>query len=409
MRALVLTNLYPPHALGGYERACGDVVDRWREAGHEVAVLTSSYHVPGVNMTDAPDAGVDRVVPPTSLYALPAPFHRRVGRERVARRAIDHAISGARPDVSVVWNAAGLPLSAVRRIAEREIPTVFVVADAWLARASLGDPWVAPFHGSLVRRALGRLVAFVTRTPTMLPRWERLGLWVFCSDALRRQVAEATGTSFDDAPIVPLGVDLRDFPMDGAVSGEAGYRPWAWRLIFVGRLEASKGIDTLLRAVALLPSECTLDVCGPAEVAHVERVRRLACDLGIADRVVIEAVDRAELAVRYRAADVCVFPSEWPEPFGVVPLEAMACSTPVIASGTGGSAEYLRDGSNCLIAPPGDPSAIARALHGLAGNPALCRQIVEGGRLTAAALTADRLATSLEHLALSLIHDRGRT
>ena len=398
MRALVISNLFPPHALGGYERSCADVVDRWRADGHHVTVLATSHRVDGV--ADDGSDGVERSLPSTSLYGERAPFHRRPTVERAARRVIDAAIDRTKPDVALVWNVAGVPLSAVVRLTERGVPTLFVVADAWPVRAPEADPWVAPFTGSTTRRTIGRLTAVATGVPTAVPQWDRLGRWAFCSASLRDQVAEATGMEFSDAAIVPLGVDTRDFPFDRVLSGRTA-RSWRWRLLFVGRLAALKGIDTLVRALSLLPSETTLDVVGPEEPEHVERVLRLAADLGVADRVRVESVPRRELASRYRAADVCVFPSEWDEPFGIVPLEAMACSTPVVASGTGGSAEYLRDGVNCVLAAPGDPTAIAAALHRLADDPALRARIVEGGMSTAASLTTDHLASRLEELARS--------
>ena len=402
MRVLVISNLFPPHALGGYERSCADVVDRWRASGHQVTVLATSHRVDGVAAAEADAEGVERSLPSTSLYGERAPLHRRPAVERAARRVIDDAIDRVKPDVALVWNVAGVPLSAVVRLTERRVPTLFVVADAWPVRSPGADPWVAPFSGSAARRSIGRLMAVATGVPTAAPPWDQLGRWVFCSASLRDHVAKKTGMDFSGAAVVPLGVDPHDFPVDRAGSGRTA-RSWRWRLLFVGRLAALKGIDTLVRTLSLLPRETTLDVVGPAEPEHVDRVLRLAEDLAVADRIRVASVPRRELAGHYRAGDVCVFPSEWDEPFGIVPLEAMACSTPVAASGTGGSAEYLRDGVNCVLAAPGDPTAIAAALHRLADDPALRARIVEGGWATAASLTADQLASRLEELALVLV------
>jgi len=179
--------------------------------------------------------------------------------------------------------------------------------------------------------------------------------------------------------------------------------------LFVGRLDEVKGIDTLVRAVALLPDEAVLHVCGPDEHDHVARVQAVAEASGVADRLCIEYAPRRDLPARYRDADVCVFPSEWDEPFGLVPLEAMACSTPVVASGTGGSGEYLRDGDNCVIAAPGDPEAIAAAICRLADDASLRARIIEGGQTTAASLTIDDLASVLERLAVELIEPTNST
>src|SRR5207245_3553434 len=84
------------------------------------------------------------------------------------------------------------------------------------------------------------------------------------------------------------------------------------------------------------------------------------------------------------------------EPFGLVPIEAMACATPVIATGTGGSAEFLEHEANCLLVPRGDTRALAAAVQRLASEPDLRARIVAGGLRTAHELTIDKMADALE-------------
>ena len=79
-----------------------------------------------------------------------------------------------------------------------------------------------------------------------------------------------------------------------------------------------------------------------------------------------------------------LFPSVWDEPWGLVPLEAMAVGRPVVASGVGGTREYLEDGVNALTVPPADPEAIVSAVRRLATDPALREQLRRGGAETAA-------------------------
>jgi len=110
----------------------------------------------------------------------------------------------------------------------------------------------------------------------------------------------------------------------------------------------------------------------------------------------VQTSDRADLADVYRAADVCVFASEWPEPFGLVPLEALACGTPVVATGVGGSGEFLVDGVNAVLFEAGDPGSLATAVRKLAADPALRRALVANGRTTAEYFDADHLTTAFE-------------
>ncbi|MGH9137816.1 MAG: glycosyltransferase, partial [Acidimicrobiales bacterium] len=123
---LVVTNLYPPDARGGYEMACADVVRRWQAAGHAVTVLSGS--------------GGD--LPLTSLHEPPLSRWARIQAERRANQRLRAALAQA-PDVVSVWNMAGLPLSLLTTLAESGLPVVYVLADAWPVRSPASDAWLA--------------------------------------------------------------------------------------------------------------------------------------------------------------------------------------------------------------------------------------------------------------------------
>jgi len=145
----------------------------------------------------------------------------------------------------------------------------------------------------------------------------------------------------------------------------------------------------------MLPDE-RLMVSGTGDPAYERQLRSLIDHLGLSDRVTLARHDRAELPALYQDADAVVFPSEWAEPFGLVPVEAMASGTPVVATGTGGSAEFLVHGVNAVLHRPGDPSSLAAAVHRLAGNPALRQHLIEAGLRTAIELDVERLTDSIE-------------
>ena len=120
-------------------------------------------------------------------------------------------------------------------------------------------------------------------------------------------------------------------------------------------------------------------------------LRALAERLGVAGRVeLVGAVPRSEVPSLYEAHDAVVFPVIWEEPWGLVPLEAMALGRPVTASGRGGSSEYLRDGENCLLHSAEDPSSIAAAVHRLAADEALRKRLLAGGLRAASHYTESR-------------------
>jgi glycogen(starch) synthase len=393
VRVLTISNMYPPHHYGGYELSCRDVMDRFEDNGHDVTVLTTSMRVPGVD--DAPGEDSARVRRELDFYwrdhVLQSPsLPRRVRVERSNQQALRRAVRDVRPDVVSVWNMGAMSLGLLTTLAGERVPIVYNVCDDWLDYGPHLDAWTRLFTA---RPRLGALAARVTGVPTSVPELGPTGTFCFVSERTRRHAEERTGARFPRSTIVYSGVDGRDFPRPevSSIGGE-----WSWRLLFVGRIDERKGIETLVRALPLLPAEATVELLGQGDAGEVARLRTIADELGVARRVSFGSCDRAELSARYTAADAVVFPSTWDEPFGLVPVEAMACATPVVASGTGGSAEFLVDRVNCLLFRAGDETALAEALRLLAGDARLRASLIAGGLATADDLTVDRLADTLE-------------
>jgi glycosyltransferase involved in cell wall biosynthesis len=388
-RILVISNHYPPQHYGGYELACADAVRHWREWGHEVVVLTSDHRVR--EDLDEADVDVRRELPLTSRHGTVPRGLRRLTAERDAASTLARAVHDLRPDVLSVWNMGGLPMTLLWGVRATELPVVVLVADPWPATLSKGDSWTGPW-AKRPRRA--RVVSALTKVPTDSPSLDVVGRFAFVSRALRDECIAGSPFRFPKSAIVPLGVDLEQFPLADPESP----RPWRGDLLYVGRLDPGKGIDTAIRALRHLRSDHTLHVLGPAEPEHLARVQATMAEAGVAERVKLGSLPRAELAARYRSADVCLFPSEWNEPFGIVPLEAMASATPVVATGTGGAGDYMVDGENCLLFPAGDADGLAAAVRRLSEDARLHERLVAGGQTTAARLTITNTATLLDAL-----------
>jgi glycosyltransferase involved in cell wall biosynthesis len=385
--------MYPPHHLGGYELSCRDVVDRLRARGHDVTVLTTSMRLPGVDETMGErERGIwrdlDFYFRDADVWA-PSPW-RRLQIERHNQRVLRRTLDAVRPEVVSVWHMVAMSLGLLATLASTDIPLVYAVCDDWLIYGTELDRWMAMFRRRRAR-PLARVVAALTRLPTRVPDLGRTGSFLFVSDSTRRAAESWSPWSYPDSTVVYSGVDPRDFPPGAPPAGD-----WQWRLLYVGRIEARKGLHTLVRALALLPDDATLTVVGRGNDGERAAFESVVADAGVAGRVTVDAVDRAALRDRYLAADVVVFPSEWAEPFGLVPVEAMACSRPVVATGVGGSDAFLVDGANCVRFTPGDPNALAAAVHRLAGDPELRDRVVAGGRHTARELDVDRLADTFE-------------
>jgi glycosyltransferase involved in cell wall biosynthesis len=396
VRVLVLSNLYPPNAMGGYELSCRDVVDRWRSRGHEVDVLTTSGQVDGVVEPDNPGPHVHRDL---RWYWSQHQFVRPDLRsclllERANHEALDRALQRCRPDVVSVWHMGGMSLSLLSALDERQVPWVGNICDDWPSYGPRADAWMRFWNG--VRRPLAGAAARIAGVPTRLPDLDRHAHSVV-SSFTREQVRSSTRWKLPRSVVVGSGIDLVDFPL----AASATTKPWRGELLAVGRVEPRKGFDSAVRALAYLPAQTLLRIAGVAEPAHLAELRDIAATCGVADRLVVEAVPRAQLRRLYAAADAVLFPSRWQEPFGLVPLEAMSQATPVVATRQGGSAEYLVNDGNCLEVPVDDPRALAAAVNRLAGDEDLRLRLASEGLRTAHDHTVDRLADELEQLHLA--------
>lgn len=393
-KILVVTNMYPPHHFGGYELSCRDVVERWRSRGHEVSVLTTSMRLPEV-ADDADTPALAAVRRELHFYwddhVLVTPSLRgRVRIERHNQRRLAAALDELRPDVVSIWNMGALSFGLLTTLIERRVPVVYVVCGDWLVHGVALDPWARLFAD---RPRLARVARAATRLPTAVADLGASGVFCFISEALRAEAEAHSPWTYPRSTVTYSGIDTSLFTSNG--SQKAGGE-WQWRLLYVGRVDRRKGIETVIRALAELPPAAALEIDGRGDAAERARLETIATELGVAGRVRFSESARAELPAQYRAADVVVFPPTWDEPFGLVPLEAMACGTPVVATGTGGSAEFLRDGENCLLFPTNDHAALGAAVRRLAGDVSLRERLVSGGAQTASALDVGRLAGVLE-------------
>lgn len=172
--------------------------------------------------------------------------------------------------------------------------------------------------------------------------------------------------------VVPCGVDLELFRPDGPRAAGGGLR----RLVSVGRLVERKGFGVAIRALRALPDTELVIAGGPAGGAveddpEARRLLWLAEREGVADRVRMPGlVSRDELPPLLRSADAVVCTPDY-EPFGIVPVEAMACGVPVIGAAVGGLTDTVVDGVTGLLVPPGDAEAVADAAARLLDDRAL--------------------------------------
>jgi len=383
--------MYPPHHLGGYELSCQDVVARWRAKGHKVVVLTSDLHLERAHQPRDEEPDVERTL---RFYwrdheILRPSWRESLAIERWNQDRLKQTIDRLRPDVVSAWNMGAMSLGMLQTVGELQIPQVYVVCDDWLIHGPIIDSWSNRFRK---HRLLARVARKLLGVPTLFEPSSYNPAVCFVSDTIRARAQQHASWVPKRSMIAYTGIDHSDFPLREMPPP----REWSWKLLYVGRVEERKGVHVAVEAMARLPSEATLEIAGPADERYLPGLQARIDELDLTDRVVFTTYPRTELPDVYASADVFLFPVLWDEPFGLVPLESMACATPVIATGMGGSKEFLFDDVNCLITPPGDAAALSESIKRLASDRDLRQRLVHAGHETARQLSVDTYARVLE-------------
>jgi len=239
----------------------------------------------------------------------------------------------------------------------------------------------------------------------------------------QRQLIERYGADPDRIRVIPPGVDLERFhPLPPRQAKEhLGLDPTCRIILFVGRIEPLKGIDTLLWAISLIARKHPELVCrmcvpiiggNPYRVEdddEMVRLQTLREALGIQEVVTfLGAQDQDVLQYYYAAAEVVVMPSDY-ESFGMVALEAMACGTPVIASDVGGLAYLVRHGRTGYRVPARDPGALAEKITRLLTDEGLRRRMGQRAACWAEGYAWPLIADRIEAVYAEVVGQRERT
>jgi glycosyltransferase involved in cell wall biosynthesis len=385
-----------------------------------VKVAMVSEHASPLAMLGGADAGGQNV----HVAALAAALARRGTQVVVHTRRDDPALPdrvAAAPGVTVEHVDAGPPhpipkdqllphmneFAARLRRSWRVDPPDVVHAHFWMSgRAALaacrplGLPLVQTFHalGVVKRRHQG---AKDTSPPSRIREEAMLAkeadrIVATCSEEVFELVR--MGADLRRIAVAPCGVDLGLFRPDGPAEPRPAGRH---RMLVVSRLVERKGIGNAITALAGVP-EAELVVAGgpPADRLDGDREARrlagLATRLGVADRVQLRGrVGQRDLPALYRSADlvVCV---PWYEPFGIVPLEAMACGAPVVASAVGGLVDSVVDGVTGVHVAPRRPDLLGPVLSALLADKARRAALgAAGARRARRRYGWDRIAVSI--------------
>lgn len=411
MRVLMLSIFFPPDQESGSDVIAGEVFEGLIRKGHDVFVLTSDPR--GRHNGQNP-----RIYPLFKSWA-PELFSTRGWFKQIIYSVSNVKVLGQiakrlNPDLIFAPPVEGLGAAVLEWLHRQPIPVVHYILGEWLTYAYENDflygysKWNqregkrrhflrVPFGkvvGAVKRWARLTIVSvarlFVHNPPAPLD----LTNAIFLSAYLKRKFLQKS-FAVEKSPVVYLGLRPGEFTPRVSRESTEG-------IVFCSRLDSAKGLHVLFEALQILESrpsfpENKITIVGPFSHRSYETfIRGVVKNLKSRFQIHFTGqVPRKEVGEIYRRHKIFVFPSVWEEPYGLALLEAMATGLAVIASGTGGSAEFLRHEENCLLVGPGDAVALSRALERLSADPALQRHLGEGARQMAARFD---LETSLEQI-----------
>lgn len=394
MKILVLTNLYPPHYVGGYELRCATITERLRAKGHEVRVLTSNHGLTPADLeksskeedSESKERGISRALRVHGFFGHPwLGISKLRFLELYNNEVLQETLQRFKPEIVHVWNMGGISKSLLLTLQKSGIPVVYDVSDHWIARSLKWDVWLRWWNNrqdvSFVNK-LGRQIAQLVgvrkwmqdQAPTNPVEHIKFQRIYFCSKRLKQITLEA-GYPVSHGEVIYCPVNTDVFNGEPKTSDQPMHK-----LLYVGRLSEDKGVMTALRAMYELKDKFsgTLSVYGTGEPHYVEKLKHFVNEERLP--VVFASVSNPkEMPEVYRNHDALLFTSEWEEPFALTPLEGMACGLPVIGTLTGGSAELFVDGENGLTYKAGEAEELAQQVLKLSSHAELRGKIAATG------------------------------
>ncbi|OLN28944.1 Glycosyltransferase [Desulfovibrio sp. DV] len=348
MKILHVCKYFYPR-ITGVTAHVGNLAKQQQAAGHAVAVASW-----------AQDTGVREDQAVAVLRACPGDGRSLVGLMREFRPDLIHAHS--------IWETTRHAVAAARQIG---CPYVITTHGTWhfLGYTGALDRWRDWLRQEIWQRRI------------LWPRVLRGAGAVIALNALEEVEGLQAGVRPQRLRRIPNAVDPDQFRPGDRQSARQGLGwPDAFTVLFVGAMQAQKGIFTLIEAVAALESDRRprLVFCG--EGPDLESAEAIVAKTGIAATTqFLGRMSRERMPALYQAADVVALPSRQ-EPFATVLLEAMACARPCVGTNDGGTPEIIDDGrTGCLVAP-GDSRVLSEMLAGLGRAPDAARAMGRAGR-----------------------------
>ena len=402
MNVLIVSNKYRPDVVGGAELVADSLARALARAAHTVTVLTTRTTPGEPESEEQESVTIHRIWPGSDFLPRPGlPWWRHVLHQsrahlldlhnRRVARATRERIDATVPDLVHTHNLYGLSPSVWTAAAEAGIPIVHTAHDCYLL-----CPRGTLLHGN--GRPCDRAPALCRLYRSWYLRQAR-AVTAFCCPSLHHlDLHRRRGIGARSCHLIHNGIE--------GVPGQTPPKPTAagrsLRVLYLGRLESHKGIDTLLRAADLVQEQATFAIAGTGPLAGRVRDAAERCDR-IRHHGFVSGSAKERLL---NDADILVLPSVCAESYGMSVVEGFAHAVPAVVTNIGGQAELVDDGVTGHHFPPGDAERLAAIIRDLAAAPARLSIMRRAAFEASRAFTLERMAQTYMDLYREVISDR---
>jgi glycogen(starch) synthase len=411
MKILIISDLYPPYAKGGYELRCKETADELSRRGHKIVVLTSRWGLKDAQVEEnlyrillynplidptknaSPESATqtsNNVLPLKRINSLKL-FKKLLKllnneslklRKRYYQiqwafkshknyRLAHRVITSTQPDLVFIWRMGFVGITPILAAQNLGIPTVFSLGDYWLVQLKtelLDDP--SPFKKKFRAAISGLSTYSQLDTKHLLP-----------NSTILKNYYLAKGFPEENLHVISRGIKASLILPAESLGELPRSLNEKMKLVFVGRLVEDKAPDVAIKALEILRREhgidnVELDLIGQGESEYVASLEKLVSELNLKKNVkFLGWLEHSKIQDLYSNYDALLFPSRWVEPLGGTVLEAMARGLPVIASRQGGPTEIITEGVNGFLVSVDDPAAFAKAIFELFSQDDLTQRI----------------------------------
>jgi glycosyltransferase involved in cell wall biosynthesis len=405
MRILMLSDFYSP-LIGGTERHVQMLARELVKRGYHVSVATSMHKgSPAIEEDEGVKvyriAGWNRALAPfyqdqNRLFNLPVP-------DPGLTTELQRIVQQERPDIVHAHN--WIMYSFLSLKTRSHVKFVLTLHDYGLRCPTVsylhrGEPCTGPGYIKCIKCGIsqygrGKSALITTGLKLSSPLLRHVDKYIAVSSAVKNASKRETGSSSNTIEVLSTFISNTVLDEANQVERPAFLPPEDNYILFVGKESALKGLDVLLEAYQGLSelAPLVLILSGPGDPART-------FPPGV---IVARNVPHAQVMGGWKHCAIGVAPSVWPEPFGQVIVEAMACGKPVVASAIGGIPDIILDGTSGLLVKPNDANALREALHALLLDPNKRRQMGKAGQERTHLFTLDVVANRTEQIYQELL------